>query len=112
MFELNVKNLLIAGGIAIAATAAVVTVVAWMSSAKWNEKAADKAFESMVDAHNQAVEEHPGDINKARFAFELAASEIRKTFIEVNTDFDPELKEWLDRFDEEVKRLKKEIRKA
>lgn len=112
MFELNRKNILIAAGAAIAVTAAITGAVVWATSRKWCPKKADLAYESMMDAYNNAVKEYPSDRNKAAFAFELAAAEIRKTFIEENTKFDTELKEWLQRFDDQIEHFKKEIRKA
>lgn len=112
MFELNLKNLMIATGVAVAVTATVAGVVMWCTNSKWDEKHAEKAYDSMLDAYHAAVAECPGDHNKASFAFELAASEIRKTFAEANSKFEDELKEFLERYDEQVKRLKKDIRKA
>lgn len=112
MFELNTKNLLIAGASALAVTAVIVGGVVWFSKSSWDKEAADKAHSSMIDAYNAATSEFPTDHNKASFAFEVAASEIRKTFIEKNSKFEVELNEWLERYDEEVKNMKKVIRKV
>lgn len=112
MFELNRKNILIATGVAVATVAAITGAVMWATNRKWCPKKADLAYESMMDAYNNAIKEFPSDRNKAGFAFEIAAAEIRKTFIEENMQFDAELKEWLKRFDDQIEHFKKEIRKA
>lgn len=112
MIELNKKNILIAAGIAVAATAAVVGVVMLTTRKKWCPKHADTAYESMIHAFDAAMKDHPNDRERARFTFELAAAEIRKTFVELNSQHEKELNEWLARFDEQVKKLMKDIRKA
>lgn len=112
MFELNTRNVLIASAVALTATACAVAAVMWTTDKSWDQEAADKAHQSMLDAYDAAVAACAGDNNKASFAFELAASEIRKTFAEANAKFEPELAEWLKKFDDKVKVLKKDIRKA
>lgn len=112
MIEFNTKNLLVAGGIAIAATVAVVGVIMFTTRKKWCPKHADTAYEAMMTAYDTSIKDFPNDREKARFAFELAANEIRKTFVEANTQYEVELNEWLERFDEQVKKLLKDIRKA
>lgn len=112
MFELNTKNLLIAGAIAVTATAAVVGTYMWFNRDVWDQEKADQVIHDLLDIYNESVAEWPSDKAKASLAYGLAAGAARRTFVESNARFEKELTEWMKRFDAEHKVHTRAFQKA
>lgn len=102
MIQINVKNALIATGVAVAAAAVTVGTIAWFTRDQWSEAAACAATSDMNDAYNRAIAEWPSNRDKASFAFEQAAAEIKKAFVEKYGKFD-EYNAWASQYDQRVK---------
>lgn len=110
MFGFETKTVVISTAVILSTAAAAVGAVLWFTRDQWKADLADKTIEDLVDAYNQAIADFPDNRNRAIFAFEIAAAEIKRVFSEEFGQYE-EHEAWVIKFDTQVKHLKKAFHK-